>query len=82
MRKFSKQGSRELTEVRCNCCGRRLTVEHGIIKEGCAAVELPFGFFSDKGGQVHDFDLCEDCYDIIISGFEIPVEIKEKTEFL
>lgn len=82
MRKFSVQGSSELTEIRCNCCGRKMAVEHGIVKEGCIRMEIPFGFFSEKDGQVHHFDLCESCYDKFTSDFRIPVETEEKTEYL
>lgn len=82
MQRFSEQGSRKLQEVYCNCCGRKIVVENGIIKEGCADFQIPFGFFSGKDGQVHCFDLCESCYDHFAAGFVIPAEIKEKTELL
>lgn len=82
MQRFSEQESRELREMSCNCCGRKMVVENGIVKEGCAEFQVPFGFFSEKDGQIHCFDLCESCYDKIIAGFQIPVEIKEKTELL
>lgn len=82
MRKFSEQESRKLTEVRCNCCGRKITVTNGIVREGCIRVEAPFGFFSQKDGQTHCFDLCEACYDKITADFQIPAEIREETEFL
>lgn len=82
MRKFVETRSNLLTEVRCNCCGRKMMVNGGIVQEGCVRLEIPFGFFSKKDGQVHSFDLCEDCYDRVTADFCIPVEIKEKTEYL
>ena len=82
MQRFSEQESRELREMSCNCCGRKMVVENGIVKEGCAEFQVPFGFFSEKDGQIHCFDLCESCYDKMIAGFQIPVKIKEKTELL
>jgi len=57
-------------------------VKNGIVEEGCVRMEVPFGFFSGKDGQVHRFDLCEACYDEVISKFRIPVEIEEKTELI
>ena len=33
-------------------------------------------------GQVHHFDLCEECYDELVSGFKIPVDREEQIEFL
>lgn len=82
MQKFSGQEGSRLCEMRCNCCGREMVVENGIIKEGCAMFQVPFGFFSKKDGELHCFDLCENCYDKMIAGFVIPAERKEKTELL
>ncbi|MBO5093466.1 MAG: hypothetical protein J6C33_03795 [Lachnospiraceae bacterium] len=82
MRKFSEQGGGELREAYCNCCGRKLNVRNGILEEGCVGIETPFGYFSRRDGQVHRFDLCEDCYDKWTAAFRIPVEIEEKTELL
>ena len=45
---------------------------------GCGA----WDYFSEKDGQVHHFDLCEDCYDEWISGFRLPVETEEQIELL
>lgn len=82
MREFSEQRGGTLQEVFCNCCGKKLNVTNGILTEGCISVEAPFGYFSRRDGQVHKFDLCEDCYDKWTAAFRIPVEIKEKTELL
>lgn len=82
MQKFSKQGSGELSEVCCNRCGRKLEVKEGIVREGCVSARIPFGYFSGKDRQIHRFDLCEACYDEMVSAFRIPVEIEENTELL
>ena len=36
-----------------------------------------WGYFSKKDGETHSFDLCEECYDKWIGGFQIPVGIQE-----
>lgn len=82
MRKFSEQESRRLLEVSCNCCGRKMMVKNGIVEEGCISLEVPFGYFTEKDGLVHRFDLCEACYNRIVAGFQLPVETEEKTEFM
>ena len=51
-------------------------------REGCVSLEIPFGFFSEKDGEIHCFDLCEFCYDRMIADFQIPVEIQEATELI
>lgn len=72
----------ELTAVVCNQCGRKLSVEHDIIKEGFFHGDTLFGYFSDKDGQHHTFDLCEDCYDKLVEGFAVPEDVEERTELL
>ncbi len=82
MRKYTKIEDNQLLEVRCNQCGRLLQIENGMLKEGCFHGENIFGYFSTKDGTRHSFDLCEACYDRMISKFEIPVEESEANEYL
>lgn len=72
----------KLRNVVCNQCGRALKVEGGILKEGCFSADYLFGYFSKKDGVRNRFDLCEDCYEKIVSQFKIPVEESEETELL
>ena len=80
MRKYTKNG--QLETVICNCCGRELRVEQGILKEGACHLETGWGYFSGKDMERHSFDLCEACYDKIVSEFTLPVEKEEETELL
>lgn len=82
MRKYKDDNRTELAHVICNCCKKELRLENGIIKEGVYAGNQEFGYFSNKDGELHSFDLCEDCYDKITAQFEIPIEISKKTELL
>lgn len=82
MRKYLDNDNAALTAVICNKCKKELLVENGILKEGCFDVNASFGYFSKKDGQIHSFDLCEDCYDDMIAGFGIPVESLEAKELL
>lgn len=82
MRKYEKEQRTGLNEVVCNRCGRKLKVENGYLKEGCFSAAVMFDYFSRKDGVSHRFDLCEDCYDRMISQFEIPVEESDGTELL
>ncbi|NBH85785.1 hypothetical protein D7X88_17765 [bacterium C-53] len=66
----------------CNCCGREILMENEIVKEGIFSVEYQFGYFSEKDGQVHGFDLCEECYDKMTAGFKIPCTVSEAREYL
>lgn len=72
----------KLTAVVCNCCNRNLLVENGILKEECIHISHDFGYFSEKDGETHQFDLCEECYAKIIAGFKTPVEQGMRMELL
>ena len=61
MRVYTEQKAKQLTEAVCNCCGKKLLVENGILKEECVHITHDFGFFGKKDGTSHTFDLCEGC---------------------
>lgn len=82
MRIYSEIKEKELEAVICNRCKKELRVEKGILKEGCFRGKQRFGFFSEKDGQEHSFDLCENCYDELVADFLIPPEKKDITELL
>lgn len=82
MRVYTDQKETELVKAVCNCCGKNLLVENGLLKEECVHVEHDFGFFGKKDGMSHKFDLCEECYRRITEAFSIPVEEWERTELL
>jgi ribosomal-protein-alanine N-acetyltransferase len=63
----------------CNSCGRILE-DDGNIREDALFVKKSWGYFSRKDLEIHEFILCEDCYDCITAGFQIPVSVSEKTE--
>jgi hypothetical protein len=68
--------------VCCNSCGRELKKENGILMEDVFEATKEWGYFSSRDTQVHHFFLCEECYDRLISGFRIPIEVKKKVEVL
>ena len=82
MRKYNNENEPVLQEVVCNQCGRALRVENGILKEGCFHGDFSFGYFSERDGMRHRFELCEGCYNKMIAGFQIPVEETQEQELL
>ena len=80
MKKYNKNG--QLEAVICNNCVKKLVVDKGIIREGAVAFDHAWDYFSEKDGQVHHFDLCEECYDAITAEFKIPVDVEEQLELL
>lgn len=80
MRIYNEQ--KQLTMIQCNCCKKELQLENGIVKEGCFCVDYTWGYFSNKDGMCHKFDLCEACYDRFVKELAIPVTETEKSELL
>ena len=79
MRRYSANG--QLETVVCNKCGKKLAVQKGILREGALMLDHCWDYFSEKDGEIHHFDLCEECYDDWISKFKIAVDVEERTEF-
>lgn len=80
MRIFDKE--HKLVKIICNQCGAGTDVTGSIVKKDYFCGQKEWGYFSDKDMEIHRFDLCEQCYDRLIKGFKIPVEIESETELL
>lgn len=80
MRKYEENG--QLKALFCNMCGKKLIVKDGILREGGAMFDHVWDYFSEKDGEVHHFDLCETCYDDLISQFKLPVDSEEQIEMM
>ncbi len=64
---------KKINRIICNCCGKEISLENGFAREGVFSVDYEWGYFSEKDGENHSFDLCEACYDRMVQGFQIPV---------
>lgn len=71
--KIQKTEIKKLDGIICNCCGRTIPVINDIPQEDYVYIEKQWGYFSKKDGRKDAFDLCEACYDKIVSGFQNPV---------
>lgn len=63
----------------CNMCGKEMNTEGDMTKREGLHVEKEWGYFSGKDGEIHRFDLCEECYDTIVHGFLLPPEKEERS---
>lgn len=82
MRRYDSDSNKQLVQVVCNQCQKALKLENGYLKEGCFTADFCFGYFSDRDGMRHKFDLCEECYNQMIAKFQIPVEEVSENELL
>ena len=70
-----------MEQIRCNCCGQLLKQgEHA--GEDYLKVTKEWGYFSEKDLELHEWYLCEKCYDSLIQGFKIPIKIQTIEEVL
>ena len=53
---------------------KKLLSEKREPREGVFSADCEWGYFSEKDGERHHFDLCESCYDDLVSSFKIPVD--------
>ena len=74
MRQYKIQETREVEKIICNKCGKEISVKNGVPEADMLSVEKRWGYFSEKDNQVHEFDLCEECYDNFVRTFQIPIE--------
>jgi len=72
----------EVIPLYCNSCGKVLKVENGILKDDAFEASKEWGYFSKRDMEVHHFNLCEECYEAMVSHFKIPVDVRSKVEAL
>ena len=73
---YNDSGKEEETMV-CNVCGNKINDKSDFID-----IKKEWGYFSNKDTEIHEFKICERCYDRIVKQFEIPPKVTEKSEVL
>ena len=68
--------TKEIDKIICNRCGRSIPVIQGVPREDVLEVSKRWGYFSEKDNRLDEFDLCEQCYDEIISEFKIKISFR------
>ncbi len=63
-----------LAHIVCNKCSKELKEPD---QDSYITINHVFGYFSNKDGQLYDFDLCEDCFDVLVSELQIKPHIME-----
>lgn len=84
MRKYSQGHTvieHKLDTVVCNACGNEIVKNANGYFQDYIHIEKQWGYFSEKDGECHTLDICEDCYNQMIKGFKVPVEKAEKPLF-
>lgn len=64
----------EIAEIICNQCGNE--IERNVPEPVVLHVNHRWGYGSKFDMENHQFDLCEECYEKFIAGFQVPVEME------
>lgn len=76
-----KQDCSDAIEIKCNCCGQTIKkIDKVPLHEDYLHIEKKWNYFSSKDLQIHNFDICESCYDKWCSTFMIPIGQAEAIE--
>ena len=73
---------RKSKKIYCNMCGKSISMDKQIPMEDVLSVEKSWGYFSGKDGEVHSFELCEECYDKLVKEFVFPPAVKKQREMI
>jgi hypothetical protein len=65
-----------MEQIQCNQCGKVIVYGEGTNQEDFLTVKKEWGYFSRKDLELHEFHLCEDCYDKLVQHFQVPICIK------
>ncbi len=68
--------------VCCNVCGRELEHHGEILLEDFIQVTKQWGYFSEHDLEMHQFNICEHCYNTLEKNFKIPVTVGKVKEVL
>lgn len=60
-------------QIKCNKCGKEIHMQEGERQDDCLKVVKEWGYFSEKDTELHEFYICEPCYDAMIQEFVIPI---------
>lgn len=79
-----KQKVVKKAEIRvcCNLCGRELEHHGEILLEDFIQVSKQWGYFSEHDLEMHQFNICEHCYNTLEKYFKIPVTVGKVKEVL
>lgn len=66
----------------CNSCGKEIIIRNRIAQEDYLYIKKEWGYFSEKDGVIHEFNLCEKCYDNIVKTFQKPVQTIDVNELM
>lgn len=80
--KKRKNSEKAEVHVFCNICGRELDHRGDILLEDYIQITKQWGYFSEHDLELHSFNICERCYNVMEKHFRIPVDVGKVKEVL
>lgn len=72
----------KLVKIICNGCSCECESENSVFKKEFLSVQKSWGYFSERDGETDCWDLCEECYNRLVSSFKIKIDVSENTELM
>lgn len=72
----------EENAIICNKCGRKIAMHGEVPVEDVFRAQKVWGYFSEKDGVRHSWNMCEQCYGEMIGTFAVPPVESEETEMM
>lgn len=67
MRTYKEEVKKVLDEIRCDCCDESCTITEPVIEHEYGELIATWGYFSDQDGSQYNIDLCENCFNDVLS---------------
>jgi hypothetical protein len=67
MRTYKTKPKKVVDEILCDCCGESCTTTEPVVEHEYATIEATWGYFSDQDGKQFNIDLCENCFNDVLS---------------
>jgi hypothetical protein len=67
MKTYKEEVRKVVDEILCDCCGESCTVTEPVVEHEYAELIATWGYFSDQDGSQYNIDLCENCFNDVLS---------------
>jgi len=67
MRTYKTEPKKVIDEIICDVCGESCTITEPVHEHEYAELTAVWSYFSDKDGKKFNIDLCENCFDDVLS---------------
>jgi len=67
MRTYKTEPKKVVDKILCDVCGESCTITEPVVEHEYAELIATWGYFSDQDGKHFNIDLCENCFNDVLS---------------